>query len=542
MASNHEELEELLLEWETGSLDQQGIERLREILRTDEDARHHYLQLQLLDAALKLESDAGLSLPASDAPPTLPMPKKKRVFTSRTVSWIAAAVLLCVLLGRLAYLELFRPSSEPGKSSISGRPSKEPTARGIALVTRLVDVVWEAEQSSFEMGDTLEPGLFAIRSGFAQIEFFCGATVIVEGPARIRLESATVARVESGRLRASVPPAARGFSLKVEDLMVVHLGTELGLSVPPRGTGLQVLEGEVELHADQKKKLKKGIGLFRPGRGKFEKIPVTPEAFLDIAALEARALGQRNARFERWQKWSRKLRHDPRLIAYYALEKGDVSARKLKSSLQPENHEREGAIVGAAVTSGRWPGKIALEFKRPADRVRAQISGEYTSLTFACWVKIDSLDRWYNSLFLTDGYDKGEPHWQILDTGQLFFSVRARGRAEKGRPHKPVLSTPFWNPSMSGKWIHLATTFEAKTGLVVHYLDGKRLNQEVLKRRFVPLKTRFGVSSIGNWASPLKPDVEFAIRNLHGSIGELALFSAALSPREVEEMYQHGKP
>ena len=68
--------------------------------------------------------------------------------------------------------------------------------------------------------------------------------------------------------------------------------------------------------------------------------------------------------------------------------------------------------------------------------VRVEILGEFDSLTFACWVKIDSLDRWYNSLFLTDHYNQGEPHWQILDTGQLFFSVRhkaddARGPAAK---------------------------------------------------------------------------------------------------------------
>ncbi len=58
-----------------------------------------------------------------------------------------------------------------------------------------------------------------------------------------------------------------------------------------------------------------------------------------------------------------------------------------------------------------------------------QIPGGFGSLTLAFGVKIDSLDRWYNSLFLTDGYDKGEPHWRIphwriLDDGRIQFAIR----------------------------------------------------------------------------------------------------------------------
>ena len=82
-----------------------------------------------------------------------------------------------------------------------------------------------------------------------------------------------------------------------------------------------------------------------------------------------------------------------------------------------------------------------LEFKRPGDRVRVQIPGEFDSLTFSCWVKIDSLDRWYNSLFLTDGHDQHEPHWQIMDDGRLFFSVKKRDRwdTSKGEKDKHIV-------------------------------------------------------------------------------------------------------
>ena len=66
--------------------------------------------------------------------------------------------------------------------------------------------------------------------------------------------------------------------------------------------------------------------------------------------------------------------------------------RKLRSSIVPRNRDLDGAIVGAKRVAGRWPNKGAIEFKRPGDRVRVDIPGEFESLTFACWVKIDSLD------------------------------------------------------------------------------------------------------------------------------------------------------
>ena len=60
------------------------------------------------------------------------------------------------------------------------------------------------------------------------------------------------------------------------------------------------------------------------------------------------------------------------------------------------------------------------------------------SLTLLTWVKINSLDRWYNSLFLTDGAKLNQPHWQIMDDGRLFFSVKKRegSDAKKGEKDK----------------------------------------------------------------------------------------------------------
>ena len=551
MNSIIEELESLLFDWEAGTLDEAGVERVRELLRGNEEARVFYVRRQMLNAAMKLDADAGLQ------PLDMPAPGKRKTPRRRLranyIAAVAAAALICVLIGRWVQLELAdRPKKPLGEAPIK-TPNRdapqEATSQGVALVTRLVDVAWGRNQKPLEVGDALPPGRLVLASGYAQIEFFCGAAVVIEGPAELELQSSLLARVRSGRLRAQVPPAARGFSLEVGDLKVVDLGTEFGLSVSQQGANVQVFEGEVELWRAkaEKRRLTAGKAVVRSPRGEYSETAVTPGRFLDIAALESRSQGQRDQRFQRWRAWSKELRQDPRLIAYYAFDQEGGWRRRLDSSLEPADRELDGAIVGAHRVAGRWTAKSGLEFKRPGDRVRVRIPGEFGSLTFACWVKIDSLDRWYNSLFLTDHYNQGEPHWQILNTGQLFFSVRhkaddARGSAARKRTHQEVLSPPFWKPSLSGRWLHLATTFDAEAGRTTHYLNGEVLHQEAIDEKLLVKTTRIGAASIGNWSIPTRPDAEFAIRNLNGSIDEFAIFSASLSAEEVQRMYGHGKP
>lgn len=159
----------------------------------------------------------------------------------------------------------------------------------------------------------------------------------------------------------------------------------------------------------------------------------------------------------------------------------------------------------------------------------------------SCWVRIDSLDRVFNSLFLTDSYNKGEPHWQILDTGQLYFSVRPRELGTQGHADFKALSPPFWNASLSGRWIHLATVYDMQAASIMHYLNGRLLSEhDVPQDKLAP--TRIGTASIGNWALPTKPEAGFAVRNLNGSIDEFAIYAAALTAEEVRTIFDQGAP
>jgi hypothetical protein len=88
-----------------------------------------------------------------------------------------------------------------------------------------------------------------IAKGFAEITFDSGAQVVLQGPASLDVDSAWSATLNSGTLRASLPPEAMGFSIKnPKTVEVVDLGTEFTMftDASSAATEVLVLKGEVE--------------------------------------------------------------------------------------------------------------------------------------------------------------------------------------------------------------------------------------------------------------------------------------------------------
>ena len=55
--------------------------------------------------------------------------------------------------------------------------------------------------------------------------------------------------------------------------------------------------------------------------------------------------------------------------------------------------------------------------------MRLSVPGEFTSLTLATWVRVQGLDRQFNSLFMCDGFGAGTLHWLIRNDGVLGLTV-----------------------------------------------------------------------------------------------------------------------
>jgi hypothetical protein len=100
---------------------------------------------------------------------------------------------------------------------------QEATSIGAAMLSQTLDA--EFSHATLHNGDTIAPGTITLNKGVAQIEFFSGATALIEGAAQIQIISAWEARCVSGRVRVHVPPAAKGFLMHAPDVKLEDLGT-----------------------------------------------------------------------------------------------------------------------------------------------------------------------------------------------------------------------------------------------------------------------------------------------------------------------------
>jgi hypothetical protein len=524
-------LDLLIRGWLDGTLPPDDFVELNRRLQSEPAARRALLRAARLDTALRERATSGAESAWLDA---ARLPRRARAWPWR-LAW-AAAALVCFA----AYFAGTRmPALRPG--------GDEQIDRGAAILTRAVDAEWTSPKAvAARPGDSLHPGPLGLRTGVAQIEFFSGASLVVEGPAEFEIISPWRVVWRGGRGRVRVPPAARGFEVLAPGLQLVDLGTEFGVEVDRVGgaASVQVFSGEVVARPDQgaELNLKEGQGLERRGGTVTRTAVVRPQDFTGTDRLRDLGRAQDRSRFAQWREFSATQRGDSRLLAYYAMEHDESADRLVRNAARPGNPLRDGGAVGTLWAQGRWPQKDALEFKRPGDRVRLQIDGRYDAITFAAWVRIDGLDRKYNALILTDGYEAGEPHWQIYEDGRLMFSVAYPdpGAAGKSRNQK-YFSPVIFDRANAGRWHHVAVTYDNRSGAAVQYVDGTEVSREVHEFHAPGRPLTLGASELGNWGLPTR-NHEFPIRNLNGRIDEFAVYGAALSGPEIRAMFEAGRP
>ncbi|MCM8527406.1 MAG: LamG domain-containing protein [Lentisphaeraceae bacterium] len=527
---NFEWLEKL----QNNEISKDDFDKFQDALRKDPELRKTYRQFVRMNSHL---SDMAEGQTQDSAAWNKEKSSKGGFKIIQYSGWLAAAAVLVIAL--------VLPKTVTTELSQTNTVEKnEETSKGVAIITESVNVKWKGD--SYQTGQAVGLNPIEIEEGVLKIEFYCGAAVILQGPAKLEPVSAWKAICHSGKLRANVPPAARGFTVQVDDTDVVDLGTNFAIDANGPEKKIQVFEGEVELNSPKlnKHSITTGKSVSLDKEGNAISSDTISQDFMSLNELKGLRDMKDQQAYSKWLEFSNELTKDSRLIAYYNFTQQDFHRRVL-NNLTNHGKERSGAIVGADREDGRWQAKSALSFKQPGDRVRIHIPGEYKSLTFMCWVKIYSLDHDWNSLYLTDNYQVGENHWQIMRDGRLMFSTKIRDKwesKEKNHVHIPNFSPSFWNPELRGKWVNLAVRLDVENKAVTHFFNGKALSHHPMQKHFIVTSTRFGNGEIGNWGLPNKPDESYAIRNLNGAIDEFAIFSEALSDEEILNFYEVGNP
>src|SRR5262249_48992968 len=138
---------------------------------------------------------------------------------------------------------VWRPvrDSDSNRGSVDSRPPVF-----VATLTQAAGCVWEGDGARRRVGSRLLTGELMLRQGIARIHFDGGSDLVVEGPAVLRLDSATAATVLRGNVVFKGDETGVAFDLHTPSSTLVDLGTEYAVVVGPEGEEVHVFDGEVE--------------------------------------------------------------------------------------------------------------------------------------------------------------------------------------------------------------------------------------------------------------------------------------------------------
>jgi len=118
----------------------------------------------------------------------------------------------------------------------------------VATLIEAENCRWEGSDLPTTEGARLGPGTLALAEGMATIRFESGATVTLEAPTILEVESAMRCRLIEGSVVADVPDSAHGFTIDTEKMEVIDLGTRFGVTSSPLGSAhVFVFDGEVKV-------------------------------------------------------------------------------------------------------------------------------------------------------------------------------------------------------------------------------------------------------------------------------------------------------
>jgi hypothetical protein len=475
-------------------------------------------------------------LPSSQKPPALTSKKVIRfprpIVKLGVAATLAAAAVIALFLG-ISTLLHWKAQTKP---------------MSIAVLTHSADAVWADSRSSKQRGESLAPGWLRLKSGAVQIEFSRGARVVLEGPAELELMNDNEAYLRSGKLRAQVPEPAHGFTVRTPDFAVVDYGTEFGCSLAGAGAPeVHVFNGLVGVkeagNAERKLRQNQAVQI---DHDQLHDIPARRDQFLSDEELAKRERESVQGRLLAWRSASTALSEHPDTLFHLDFEGDRGWSRSIPNRAWRAIPGSPASMVGCQFGEGRWPGKGAVEFSRPEDRLRANLPGGFESMTLMAWVRVDSLPDRPQGLVMGDGLATGDVQWYIGRSGELGVGVHI-GKVGDPAGWRFHQTPPLFTADNLGVWACVTSVYDNSTDTVTHYFNGQMVGSDRIGvRTLLQLET----FEIGNWAmrdgdqwraSVVPRSPWDTARNLQGRIDELAILSAPLSAEEVRRFYEVGR-
>jgi hypothetical protein len=254
-----------------GTLSPQSTAQLAERLAEDDELYALYAGMVRLDVGLawscgtrpkrdafaiwpvvsSANNDASAPVSRSRIEPTkvdvLPIARlrSKLSFFSWPILQRVAVVALC-FYGSFVLVAWNLRSFGERNPAISLRSHVQHDADQSAILTHADDASWKRAPSIAE--PPTDHRTLQVHTGLAELRFADGAKVVVEGPAEFEVHAANRGFLRRGKLVATVPPQAIGFTIGIPLAEIVDLGTEFAVEVHDGGRAeVEVLQGKVVL-------------------------------------------------------------------------------------------------------------------------------------------------------------------------------------------------------------------------------------------------------------------------------------------------------
>lgn len=518
MSLSPEKIRELCAQFSSlhdGALDTSEIAGLEQSLQGDREAMRLYINFARVCAGLDWDMARSFDSAVAGALPlrSLVTTKESRStvldFVKSTSRWgrnllrrpaaLSVAAIVLVAIGVAVAVSVV---------PLPWATEHATPARAVARLARTIDCKWKLGTPIVQPGDELRIGqTLELMDGRAEIEFFGGAVVTLEGPAVLTMRSEQEWALERGRLAARLPVGHSGFNLTTPAVNVAKCSSEFTVEVDEKKrVEVRVIKGQMEASSNHSQK-NKPIQLSAGMSARFDPSQTIPQTHVAEEPI--------SPELARWREYRDALRDREDLVGYYVFEQvGNDSALP---NVARQGVGGIGSINGALWTDGRFPGKRALEF---GDRRHVMLGLKYKQLappfTIAAWVcprEVSVSQRIFSS----------PPTFQPQGFGFGLTPDGLQLTAWSGKNYDAPATL------VTGEWTHVAVTVN-DDGKTAFYQDGKEIGSDTIVPPLAPAEDEFFIGSYGHR--------EF----FQGKIDELAVFNRIFAAEEIQELASAARP
>ena len=518
-SNNNAELEELIQAISEGSLSAQEYRQLEELLSQNVDARAEFIRAMAFEAMLMQEFPPSQPLPESVISPT--------AFRQEYLGWprllAYASVIGCVLMMATAFLYQ-RSVSRLAKQVDVDQELLQILSPQIATLSAV-----SVPTETLIAGNRLTAGELEVHDGVIELLFDCGATVHIEGPARLVLESEFLAFLEYGGLTADVPKGVDGFIVRTPTSHVRDLGTSFGLRVSKTGaTELHVLEGSVEATSLQK-------------QGRWKEVVSQKHAML-FRADSVEELTYDGDRFSRPATSGDKL---PPLV-HWSFDEVEGNQFFGGDNLYPftlleqkRNLQSETDLLPASGVFGNCL-NLTGDGQFAASDYLGIANAQPRSVAF--WVRIaEPFNETAGNCLLSWGIAEPQRKWEMSWNRHTMSGQMGALRVGFGRGHV-IGSTDL----RDGLWHHVAVVFHggAKADLATHiklYVDGNLEKVSGRRSQSVLTSTNDPTSNPVMLGRYIDHRSKFVDRYFRGQIDELYIAEGILTHKQIASIHNHNE-